>query len=620
MIIASLYHCPMDTAQIAHDMSAAIIVKKKIFAYEEDKLTTIKNESSVKFPERSFLIGCKELGISPNDITDWVFPKPSKNISLNEFYFFFNDYLRISNFKNKKHFKNWFYKKVHFVTHHISHTSLAIFSSSFKECAFLTEDGGGDLGDRRCFTFGDFKNNKINIKLQRTGYNGISLFHDYLTDSLGFSYFNNGKTSGLASYGTIREELNLKLSKLLFIKKNGIHFKNKRFTISRPNIDKFNINAYDRNKILKSYPGNTNVLQICKNYLPIDIAATGEFVLKNIFLKNLEKLRKLTKSENLVCSGGLFQNVALNQKIINSGIFKNYHFPMANSDAGLSLGAAFYVKYIKKKIKERKKYLNPYLGPSFDNKEVEAEIKRFKLIFDYKKDKDICKITAKLILKGFIVGWFQGRAEYGPRSLGNRSILADPTKINSKLKVNQLLKKRDWFMPYAPSVSYEFINQITDDNFYSPYMQSAFNIKDSFKKKIPAAVHVDGTSRIHVVKRNENKLYWTLLNEVKKINGMPIVLNTSFNRHGISTISSPRQAIEHALEGCMDYLVINNYLVDVKKNRFFAKKFAKITSEFSNIKNDSFLRIKILKKKKISFSIKKYKVYLDQIKLKKFRS
>jgi carbamoyltransferase len=223
-------------------------------------------------------------------------------------------------------------------------------------------------------------------------------------------------------------------------------------------------------------------------------------------------------------------------------------------------------------------------------------------------------------LKGFIVGWFQGRAEYGPRSLGNRSILADPTKINSKLKVNQLLKKRDWFMPYAPSVSYEFINQITDDNFYSPYMQSAFNIKDSFKKKIPAAVHVDGTSRIHVVKRNENKLYWTLLNEVKKINGMPIVLNTSFNRHGISTISSPRQAIEHALEGCMDYLVINNYLVDVKKNRFFAKKFAKITSEFSNIKNDSFLRIKILKKKKISFSIKKYKVYLDQIKLKKFRS
>jgi carbamoyltransferase len=416
----------------------------------------------------------------------------------------------------------------------------------------------------------------------------------------------------------MREELNLKLSKLLFINKNGIHFKNKRFTISRPNIDKFNINAYDRNKILKSYPGNTNVLQICKNYLPIDIAATGEFVLKKIFLKNLEKLRKLTKSENLVCSGGLFQNVALNQKIINSGIFKNHHFPMANSDAGLSLGAAFYVKYIKKKIKERKKYLNPYLGPSFDNKEVEAEIKRFKLISDYKKDKDICKITAKLILKGFIVGWFQGRAEYGPRSLGNRSILADPTKINSKLKVNQLLKKRDWFMPYAPSVSYEFINQITDDNFYSPYMQSAFNIKDSFKKKIPAAVHVDGTSRIHVVKRNENKLYWTLLNEVKKINGMPIVLNTSFNRHGISTISSPRQAIEHALEGCMDYLVINNYLVDVKKNRFFAKKFAKITSEFSNIKNDSFSRIKILKKKKISFSIKKYKVYLDQIKLKKF--
>lgn len=617
MIIASLYHCPMDTAQIAHDMSAAIIIKKKIFAYEEDKLTTTKNESSVKFPERSLLIGCKELGIKPNDITDWVFPKPSKNISLNEFYFFFYEYLRINNFKNKKYFKNWFYKKVHFVKHHISHASLAIFSSPFKECAFLTEDGGGDLGDRRCFTFGDFKTNKINIRSQRTGYNGISLFHDYLTDSLGFSYFNNGKTSGLASYGTIREELDLKLSELLSIKKNGIHFENKRFTISRPNIDKFNINAYDRNKILKSYPSNTNILQICKNYLPVDIAATGEFVLKNTFLKHLEKLRKLTKSENLVCSGGLFQNVALNQKIINSGIFKNYHFPMANSDAGLSLGAAFYVKYIKKKIKEPKRHLTPYLGPSFNNKEVEAEIKNFKLNFDYKKDKEICKIAAKLIVKGFVVGWFQGRAEYGPRSLGNRSILADPTKINSKLKVNQLLKKRDWFMPYAPSVSFEFINKITKENFYSPYMQSAFNIKNSFKKKIPAAVHVDGTSRIHVVKKKENKLYWTLLNEVKKINGMPIILNTSFNRHGIPTISSPRQAIEHALEGCMDYLIINNYLVDVKKNRFFAKKFLKIKSELLNIRDDSYSRIKILKKNKISFNTNKYKNYLSQIKLKK---
>ena len=229
MIIASLYHCPLDYAQIAHDMSCAIIVKDKIYAYEEEKLTSLKNESTVKFPEKSLLSGLKELNIKPEEVTDWVFPEPSKKIEINDFKLFFCDLLKATKYNSKKSFKKWFRKKVHFIPHHLSHASLAFYTSKFNSAAFLTKDGGGDLGDSRGFVFGEFNKNKMTIKRQSYSFKNLSLFHDYLTDALGFSYFSNGKTSGLAAYGKVRDELKKKFSSLLKVKNNGINFKCKRF-------------------------------------------------------------------------------------------------------------------------------------------------------------------------------------------------------------------------------------------------------------------------------------------------------------------------------------------------------------------------------------------------------
>ena len=216
------------------------------------------------------------------------------------------------------------------------------------------------------------------------------------------------------------------------------------------------------------------------------------------------------------------------------------------------------------------------MGPSFSDKECLKEILNFKLI--YSKKENYIQNAAKNIKKGKIVGFFEGRAEYGPRSLGSRSILADPRNPKSKQKINLLLKKRDWFMPFAPSVLIEKF----DKWFYgqkSYYMQISNKVNEKIQYKIPSAVHVDGTSRVQCVEKKLNKNYWNLINEFFKITSVPMLLNTSFNRHGIATISTPRQAIEHLLEGCMDILYLEGYEIKYENNRKSLKKLFRSENE-----------------------------------------
>lgn len=571
MIIASMYPCPFDI-QDRHDVNSSIYCNGKIFSYEEDKLTTIKNESTVKYPERSLMMGLKELNILPSKVNKWVFPTPKIMPSLDDFYFFFSWILK-AYVKDKSNFKNWFNKNVLFIDHHISHVSLAAISSPFSDCFFISQDGGGDLGDPRNLLFGNYKNGNYDFLNDHYGYNSVCTFHGFLTDSLGFSG-ENGKTSGLASYGKIKNNLKKSLNKLFCIDGSGLVFERVRYKKTKVNLSKVKPQEYSRVKIFNQYPSDTNVFRCSASFLPHDIAATGEKVLQDNFLKLIRSLKRKykIKSHNIVLSGGLFQNVALNRAIIDSGLFKNVFIPMSPSDSGLSLGACLYVaenlsennNFINKEYR-KEEYLTPYLGPSFQSKEVIDVINNFNLL--HSSPYNICKTAATLISQGFVVGWFQGRAEFGPRSLGARSILGDPRNLNIKARINQTLKRRDWFMPYAPAILKEFNKEWTIQNYESPYMQAALNIKNKYKKLIPAAIHVDGTARVQTVSKNNNYQFWKLINYFYKITGVPLVLNTSFNRHGISTISSPRQAIEHLVEGCMDYLFIDNYLISLKDNR-----------------------------------------------------
>lgn len=585
MIIASIYPCPFDI-QDRHEFNASVIKDDQIFSYEEGKVTTVKNDGTSKFPERTLMLGFKELEILPNQVDKWVFPTPKSDIKLKDYHLFFTWFFKAYN-SSFENFQEWFDSHVEFVDHQLSHAALAVYGSTFSECAFLCMDGGGDFGDPRGYVFGEYRDNQFNIQYQSVGYDHIANYHSFLTDSIGFSGDDNGKTSGLASYGEVQPKLKEEILQLIKVsKEEGVKFERKRFNITNVNLDKVKADSYDRTKIFSQYPSDTNLLRMGLEYLPHDIAATGEQILQESVLALVKLLRKETELNNIVFSGGLFQNVALNKALLNAN-FDNVYFPSAPSDSGLSLGAALHIKNLNKPNSQET--LSAYLGPSFSDSDIKEVLDRHRLI--YKQHLDIAKVVAKKLSEGQTVGWFQGRGEFGPRSLGNRSLVADPRDIRSKEKINQLLKKRDWFMPYAPSILEEDYLDWVDQEHYSPYMQVAFDMSPENASKVPSAVHVDGTTRVHVVRKSENPLYWNLINEFKKLTGIPVLLNTSFNRHGIATISTPRQSVEHLLEGCMDYLALGDNLVAFKDNRIVAKRNETTESEDLLLKQGSIKRI-----------------------------
>jgi len=606
MIIASIYPCPFDI-QDRHEFNSTVISGEQIYSYEEGKLTTIKNDGTIKFPERSLMMGLKEFNLLPHQVDKWVFPTPKSSIKYEDYFLFFSWFFKAYK-GDYKEFKNWFKAHVEFVDHQLSHASLAVHGSSFSDCAFLCMDGGGDFGDQRGYVFGDFSNNDFKIKFEETGTDTIANFHAFLTDSIGFSG-ENGKTSGLASYGKVQQKLKDEINKLISVtKEHGAKFNRKRFSKTEVNLKKIRGDMYDRSKIFTQSPSETNILKLVLEYLPHDVASTGEEILKDSVVKLVKLLKKQTNSKNIVFSGGLFQNVALNSALLNLG-FENVYFPSAPSDSGLSLGAALKVKnnFCPKKTD----ILSAFIGPSFSKNQVLEVLDSHRLI--YHEYENITKVVAKKISEGKTVGWFQGRAEFGPRSLGARSLLADPRDLKSKERINQLLKKRDWFMPYAPSILEEESADWIESKYYSPYMQVAFNIKPSLTNKIPASVHVDGTSRVHSVRKTENLIYWNLINEFKSITGIPVLLNTSFNRHGISTISTPRQAIEHFLEGCMDYLAIDNYLLCFEDNRIATSQNITPKSEDILLKINSIERLSVFKNYGTEIQMKKYLSKLSKL-------
>ncbi|MBO6805963.1 carbamoyltransferase C-terminal domain-containing protein [Thalassospira sp.] len=615
MIIASLYPCPFDP-QVRHDLSAAIIKGDEIYAYEEDKLTSIKSEPTSHFPERSLMMGCKELGIVPVDVDLWVLPTPREAPRMDNLFMFFAGLIKA--FEGKfEDFEPWFRGHVRFVDHHLSHAALAVYGSGFSDCIFISQDGGGDMGDPRNMVFGEFVDGGFNILGEGFGLQNVCSFHAFVTDACGFGGGENGKTSGLASYGTVRKDLKSQLRRLVYIDGEKIVFNRERYSRSSVNISKVKPQEYSRDKIFLSVPSDTNIFKLTREYLPQDVAATGEAVMQEVFLEFLKLIRKKVRKQRVVFSGGLFQNVALNRAIAESDLFEEYYFPMAPSDAGLSLGAALKIRDEIRRVQSNGMQngllhdvpLTAYTGPSFPAADIEQLLKRFRLFYTHVTNP--AEAAGKLLAEGKVVGWFQGRAEFGPRSLGARSILADPRTIESKFRVNQRLKRRDWFMPYAPSILEEEVANWAERPAYSPYMQIAFKVPQEKVPEIPAAVHVDGSSRMNVVRKSDNSLYWELISTFHEQTGIPLVLNTSFNRHGIATISSPRQAIEHLLEGCMDCLVIDKYMIHFSDNRKAVEYEEKIETEDDLLIEDCLSWIKVIVQQKDKSVIDQYLKHLS---------
>ena len=298
----------------------------------------------------------------------------------------------------------------------------------------------------------------------------------------------------------------------------------------------------------------------------LDIAASAQKVLENILLKMVNHVYENTDTKNLCLGGGVALNGVANFKILKEGPFENVHIPPSPGDAGSAVGCAQYLYFSKhknsrinySKLSDRIKE-NIYVGPSFSDEQIRTFLDDNNILYEILNDETVLQKTAKLISEGNVLGWYQGRMEWGPRALGNRSILADPRDEKMKDILNEKIKHRESFRPFAPSILEEYVSDYFDIEIPSPYMLHVTNVKQP--EKIPAVTHVDGTGRLQTVSKDVNPLYYNLISEFQKISGVPVVINTSMNVMGEPIVNTPEQAHNMIVKTNMDCIVMGKHLI-----------------------------------------------------------
>ncbi len=452
---------------------------------------------------------------------------------------------------------NGFNGEVIFPEHHMSHAAHTFYTSSFEEAAILTVDG---VGEWSTTSFGFAKNNSLKLTDDIRWPHSLGLFYSAFTYFLGFQV-NEGeyKLMGLASYGKPRFYDTI-LNNLIDVKEDGsIHLDMSYFAFT---YDKVMTNQkFAKLFGIEPRRKNQNAEQI-----HFDIGASAQRVLEDILLKMANHVYRKTKMKNLCLGGGVALNGVANFRILKEGPFEQVHIPPSPGDAGSAVGCAQYLYYIHhrnaRKIEtDESKVIseNVYVGPSYSDDEIKSFLDSRRINYEKLDSVNILVRTANLIAEGNIVGWYQGKMEWGPRALGCRSILADPRKAEMKDILNEKIKHRESFRPFAPSILEEYVSEYFDIDRTSPYMLLVANVKKP--KDIPAVTHVDGTGRLQTVNQKANPLYYNLINEFYKITKVPVIINTSMNVMGEPIVNTPEQAYQMIVKTDMDYIVMGNYLV-----------------------------------------------------------
>jgi len=390
----------------------------------------------------------------------------------------------------------------------------------------------------------------------------LGLVYSTITAYLGFKP-NNGeyKVMGLAPYGDASKYKHVFDKMFRFDREGVIQINQKYFTWQYSNTDMY---TYDLVKLIGTEPREpeSNIEQH-----HMDLAAALQKWYESCFYFFVNNCMQQADTANLVLGGGSAYNGTANGKIQKHTAVNNLWIPFAPSDAGSAIGACLYHWH---NILDNPKVIegdnqSPYLGPEWNNKEITDIIlknrnkdNRLNEMY-YESSSMLCSEVAKLINDGNIVGWFQGRTEFGARALGNRSILANPHLSDVRDRINKVVKKREMFRPFAPSVTIEDYEKYFTSESEVPYMNQVVKVTDY--KSIPSVTHVDGSARIQTVRQESNPLYYNLLKEFEKISGTPILLNTSFNLRGHTMTNDPQKAIWTFLNCDMDYLVLGNYLI-----------------------------------------------------------
>ncbi len=443
----------------------------------------------------------------------------------------------------KKRFRNVRHDgpfKWHFVEHHLAHEASAFLASPFEECAVLTMDGRGELATT---SYGYYQDRRYRRIKQVNLPHSLGLLYESITNYLGFLHSSDEyKVMALASFGKpVYAPL---LREIVHYTGNG------DYEVLPAEWDRMFGPARERGAEFSSKH--------------MDIAASLQAVLEEIVLKMADWLHEQTGAENLSMAGGVALNCVMNARVRDRGPFKRVWVQPAAGDAGTSLGAALWIDSQQRGQSKRNWQMDhAFLGPAYGDDDIEAFLRQAKL--RYRRAGDLSAEVADLLMQDKVVGWFQGRMEFGPRALGARSILASPLDAGMQQRLNQI-KDREDFRPVAPVVlEEEAANWFVDggvSSLSSPFMVFVYDVRPDKADRIPAVRHVDGTARIQTIRRGQNPAYYDLLKAFAQRSGVPVLINTSFNTRGEPVVCSPRDAVESFCSTPLDVLAIGPFIVE----------------------------------------------------------
>jgi len=598
-----------------HDSAAAILVDGEIIAAaQEERFSRKKHDSS--FPTNAVNYVLSEAGIQLNDLSAVAFyDKPYiKFERLLETYHAFAP-RGLKSFltsvpvwiKEKLFMKKMLRDELAkicdekvtllFPEHHLSHAASAFFPSPFQEAAILTIDG---VGEWATSTIGYGNGDKITILKELLFPHSVGLLYSTFTYYTGFKV-NSGeyKLMGLAPYGDAKSEQTIEfkskiLNKLVDVREDGSIILNMDYFDFATGLTMSNDKKWIE---LFGIPPRKPESEITQSYMNLALAI--QEVTEEIVLKMAKTVKELTGSKNLVLAGGVALNSVANGKLLQTKMFDDIWIQPAAGDAGGAIGAAYAAWHLWKGnpriVKSKSDAMKgTFLGPELNTKDISGVIKKYNARYKYYEDyKLLTKDVANLLAEGKVVGWVQGRMEFGPRALGNRSILGDARLPEMQKRMNLKIKYREGFRPFAPTVLEEDIQEYFDLDRPSPYMLLVVPVKENHRKPlpkgfkdhklyerlyhlrsdIPAVTHIDYSARVQSVNKNSNPRYWELINEFKNQTGFGIIVNTSFNVRGEPIVCTPAEAYLCFMRTDMDCLVLGDYL-------FYKKEQKKLNNDF----------------------------------------
>jgi carbamoyltransferase len=555
-----------------HDSAACLIKDGKIIAAAaEERFSRIKHDN--RFPKLAIDFCLKKIGIAAKEIDSVAFyEKPlvkfERVISQHLEYFpkslgqfikymapWFNERLNLNKtFKEELNYHG----PIRYINHHLSHAASSYYLSGFKKAAIVNIDG---VGEWTTTSIGLGENNKIRLDKELHFPDSLGLLYSTFTTYLGFEANDaEYKVMGLASYGDPKP-FKKHFDQIIKVFPDGSFKLNMKFfdfvwreqMPSKKLIDLF------------GHPIRQKEAKIFKHHE--DIAAALQNKLQEVIFNLLNQVQKKYKTQNLCLAGGVALNSVMNGKILQNTSFKKFFIPPDPGDGGGAMGAALELAAsLGEKVAKNNRDFHPYLGPSYSWYQVEHALKKAGLKYQLiSKEKELIKQVSDLIIQQKVIGWFQGPVEWGPRALGNRSILASAKTEEMRDIINAKVKKRELFRPFAPVIIESEANKYFHmDKYFSPslkWMLTVHPFKEKAKKLVPAVVHVDGSGRPETLARNDNPLYYDLLEAYFKKTGIPTFINTSFNVRGEPIVCTPQDAINCFLQTDIDHLVIDQYIV-----------------------------------------------------------